>query len=163
MFLLRTCFWLAIVVMILPTGKPDSNVTNPTVTGVSATDTPAFDTDSALDAAAAAIGDLSSFCTRNPGACETGAAAAEAFKAKAKAAVRMIYDWATGDEAETSSGMPPQEDFAGKAANLGGALPADFITGTVQLASAKKSKSQNTLRIEDIIPEWTGPATNRTA
>ncbi len=163
MFLLRTFFWLGIVVMILPTGKPSNDVTGATVTGVSATDATAFDTDSALDAAAAAIGDLSSFCTRNPGACETGAAAAEAFKEKAKAAVRMIYDWATVDGEETSSRMHSPEEFPGKAANLGRLEADSFITGTVHLASAKKSKSQNTLRIDDIIPEWTGPGTNRTA
>ena len=163
MFILRTFFWLAVVVMILPTGKSDGDVTDTTATGVSMTDTPGFDTNSALDAAATAVGDLSSFCTRNPGACETGAAAAEAFKAKTKDAVRMLYDWATGGDAETSSGIRSQEDVLGKTANMYRQLPANFFTGTVHLASGKKSKSQNTLRIEDIIPEWTGPSTNRTA
>ena len=58
-FLLRTAFWLSIVLVLLPT--PESVKTEP---GVGAAQ--------AVTAASATFSDMSQFCTRQPGACEVG-------------------------------------------------------------------------------------------
>ena len=62
-FLIRTAFWLSIVIMLLPTPQsmkaPESNV--------GATQ--------AISAASATVSDVRQFCARQPDACEVGSAA----------------------------------------------------------------------------------------
>ena len=155
MFVLRTLFWLAVLILILPTGRSaDTAAVKP------APEEAYFDAGSAIDAAVATVGDLSSFCTRNPKVCETGTAAAAAFETKAKQGVRMLYDWATGSD----DGPNAQPDRALDRAAATGLPHADAATtGSFRVAAQSKPKSQNTLRLEDIIPEWSGPRKKRSA
>lgn len=158
MFILRTLFWLAVLILILPTGKSAD-----TATVKPAAEEAYFDAGTAIDAAVATVGDLSSFCTRNPKVCETGTAAAAAFETKAKQGVRMLYDWAAGsDDAANAANKQPARALD-RAAAIG--LPhADAVTtGSFRVAAKGKPKSQNTLRLEDIIPEWSGPRKKRSA
>ena len=149
MFIPRTLFWLTILILVLPTGKTaDMDAVTPAAAQVN------FDTGSAIDAAIATAGDVSSFCTRNPKVCETGSAAAAAFESKAKQGVRMLYDWATGNEG-----------YGNAAYNQPAGAPdrSGAVTGSFRVAAGNKSTSQNTLRLEDIIPEWSGPRKKQSA
>src|SRR5262245_25808991 len=82
MFLLRTAFWMSIVLVLLPSGG-----SNPTPQGqqIGAAD--------AVSAASAAVSDLGNFCTRQPAACEVGSQAAVALGQRAQAGAKMIYDF----------------------------------------------------------------------
>lgn len=59
-FLIRSAFWLCLVILLIP-GDPESGSAAPRVT-----------LGQAFSAAGATIYDLSGFCGRNPEACETG-------------------------------------------------------------------------------------------
>ena len=158
MFILRTLFWLAVLILVLPTGKSaDTDTVTPAAAQAN------FDAGSALDAAIATVGDVSSFCTRNPKVCETGSAAAAAFESKAKQGVRMLYDWATGNEGDGNAEVgQPTKALDRSAARFSGQADA-VVTGSFQMASGDKPKSQNTLRLDDIIPEWSGPRKKQSA
>ena len=81
-FLLRTAFWLSVVVLFLPAAPPpDGQVLR------------AVGTDEALLAAQAAVKDAAGFCARNPQACETGTAALLAFGQKAQTGARWVYEF----------------------------------------------------------------------
>ena len=79
-FLLRTAFWLSIVVMLLPT--PD---TMKTPDGVGAA--------KAVSAASATVSDMGQFCTRQPDACEVGSQALTQFGHKAQASAKWLYEF----------------------------------------------------------------------
>ena len=79
-FLIRTAFWLSIVIMLLPT--PDSMKTEG---GVGATQ--------AISAASATMADMKGFCVRQPEACDVGAQALTQFGRKAQASARWLYEF----------------------------------------------------------------------
>jgi hypothetical protein len=78
-FLLRTAFWLSIVLVLLPT--PNSEKTEP---GIGAAQ--------AVTAASATFSDMTQFCTRQPGACEVGSQALVQFGHKAQASAKWLYE-----------------------------------------------------------------------
>ena len=86
MFLLRTAFWLSVVVLLLPADK-ESGEPAPRVT--------AFE---AIVATQAAVADMSQFCTRQPDVCETGGAAFHVFADKVKTGVGMISSYFSEEE-----------------------------------------------------------------
>lgn len=92
-FLLRTAFWIGLVLLLLPidTGSDESNVG-----GVSPVQ--------AFFAAQSTISDLSGFCERNPETCETGGQAIARIGAKAKVSAQMIYEYLEEDETAASGG-----------------------------------------------------------
>lgn len=79
-FLLRTAFWLSIVIMLLPT--PDSMKTPD---GVGAAQ--------AVSAASATVSDMKQFCQRQPDACEVGSQALTQFGHKAQASAKWLYEF----------------------------------------------------------------------
>lgn len=80
-FLLRVAFWLSIVLVLLPSGKYQSN--NPA---------PSIGPADAVSAASAAVSDMTGFCQRQPDACEVGGQAAVAFGQRAQAGARYLFD-----------------------------------------------------------------------
>jgi hypothetical protein len=104
-FLLRTAFWISIVLALLPTGgsQPKSNETP--IRAIEA-----------VSAAGAAMSDMSQFCGRQPEACVVGAQAVSAFGQRAQAGAKMVYEILSEKmaPAETGSVTPS------KAANTGG-------------------------------------------
>jgi hypothetical protein len=95
-----------------------------------------------IGSAIEAVSDAASFCERRPGVCQTAGYVAAKLEAKAKYSVRLIYEWAN------------------EASQDGTALPADrtaradqIVTGSTTLAAGR-----STLILEDLIPEWRGPA-----
>jgi hypothetical protein len=97
-FLIRTAFWLSIVVMLLPTPQsmklPESNVSAA----------------QAISAASATVSDMRQFCDRQPGACEAGSAALTQFGHKAQASAKWVYDFLTeklgNDQTASVKGEP---------------------------------------------------------
>lgn len=121
-FLLRTAFWIGLVILLLPidTGPEDDGPV-----GVSPWQ--------ALSAAQSTVSDISSFCTRNPDACETGGEALRTFGAKARESARLVYEYL--DE---------------------GAAP-DTQEGALTTGST------GTLTADDLAPQWVGPTPSQPA
>jgi hypothetical protein len=126
-FLLRVGFWLSVVVLLLPTGKPQQNEATPSVTAVDA-----------FSAAAAAVGDMRQFCTRQPDACTVGSHAAQAFGQKAQASAKMVYEFISETAAAGQTASAPST--------------------TAPAASGAEPPAQNTLLPADRSPAWRGPA-----
>jgi hypothetical protein len=89
-FLLKTAFWLSIVIMLLPTGTQS----NPSQVGAA----------DAVTAAGAAVTDMRQFCERQPGACAIGAQAVTSFGYKAQAGAKMLYEFLTDKLGPTETG-----------------------------------------------------------
>lgn len=100
MFLLRTAFWLSMVVVLLP-GDPETGEDAPRVSAFQA-----------LSAAQLAAHDLSNFCVRNPDVCETGGAAFSVFADKVRYSARQLYGYFNEDSgpAEPARGTLTPED-----------------------------------------------------
>ena len=147
MRIIRTIIVLSGVAAFMPSAPEDVNQAAPSVASAENSDT------GYLEVATNTFSDLASFCARQPGVCETAGFVAHKLELKAKYGVRLIYDWA--NEASTPSAVQP------KLAN--GSDPIE--TGSMKLASAKRlpKNSQSTLRLDDIIPVWRGPASAKTS
>jgi Family of unknown function (DUF5330) len=126
MFLLRTAFWLAVVLALLPSFGPKASA--PAATGVEATE--------AVTAASETLGDMIGFCSRQPNACAAGVHLASAIGQRAQAGAKMLYGMVGERLAKAESAV---EDGA----------PAST-------PSADLKVSQNTLTSADLMPAWRG-------
>lgn len=106
--------------------------------------TAAPETVSVVSAASQTVSDVASFCSRQPGVCNTAGYVVAKLEAKAKYGVRLIYQWAS--EANGEPAASPLD-------NLAAGDP--ITTGSAVAAAAKDAPS--TLRIEDLLPRWRGP------
>jgi hypothetical protein len=98
-FLLRTAFWLSIVIALLPSPesmKPES--------GVGAAQ--------AVSAASATFSDMSQFCARQPDACQIGSRALSHFGHKAQASAKWLYDMLASKSAATQTPAEPAKAVA---------------------------------------------------
>lgn len=93
-FLIRTAFWLSIVIMLLPT--PDSMKTPE----------PGIGAAQAVSAASATVSDMGLFCSRQPDACQIGSQALTHFGHKAQASARWLYEKLTSKSASEQTGTP---------------------------------------------------------
>lgn len=73
MFLIRTAFWLCLLILILPTDQQKQQAV--------------------YGNAEAAVQDMRGFCTRNPDVCEASKNAAYTFSQKAKFGAKMLMDF----------------------------------------------------------------------
>jgi hypothetical protein len=126
MFLLRTAFWLAVVLALLPSFGPKAAA--PAATGVEATE--------AVSAASDTLGDMIGFCSRQPNACAAGVHLASALGQRAQAGAKMLYGM-VGERLAKAEGAA--EDGA----------PASTSSVDVKV-------SQNTLTAADLVPAWRG-------
>ena len=85
MFLIRTAFWLAVVIMLIPVD--DKSATAQATAG------DAIGAFEAASAAQATIKDMSGFCGRNPAACEIGGRIGTTFMLKARTGARLAYQF----------------------------------------------------------------------
>src|SRR5205823_3478757 len=102
MFLLRTAFWISVVLVLLPSGETKPQPEAPKVGAVDA-----------ISAATSAVADVGQFCSRNPEACVTGTHAAVAFGQRAQAGAKMVYEFLS-ERLETGSVAKPADGKAEK-------------------------------------------------
>jgi hypothetical protein len=92
-FLLRMAFWLGLVLVLLPRDKTPETDKLPQI-GAS----------DAVQAATAAVSDMSQFCKRQPAACEVGGQAATVIGQRAEDGARKIYRIITDKKAPDHTG-----------------------------------------------------------
>jgi hypothetical protein len=126
MFLLRTAFWLAVVLALLPSFGPKAAA--PAATGADATE--------AVTAASETLGDMIQFCSRQPNACAAGVHLASAIGQRAQAGAKMLYGM-VGQQLAKTEGAPENS------------APANAPAADVKV-------SQNTLTTADLAPAWRG-------
>jgi len=106
MFLIRTAFWLSVVVLVLPTPQsmkvPESNV----------------GTTQAVSAASAAVSDMGQFCARQPDACKIGSQALTQFGYKAQASAKWVYEFLTDKLGPAQTGSVAAEPARGAPADV---------------------------------------------
>jgi len=123
--------------------------------------------------------DVSSFCERQPVTCRVMSDVTSIAQAKAKYSIRLANEWAAGTDGDTTypaadDAIPvfgtdretntfPEPDAAGGKSirDLIDSSSADpLITGSTRKV-AEADAGTNTLRIEDILPDWRGPEPSR--
>jgi Family of unknown function (DUF5330) len=136
MRLFRMIFFLGAIAALMPSPPEDRGTTAIAAREVTAPEV--------LFVASRTASDLGGFCGRQAMVCETAGFIAAKLGAKAKYGARLIYEWAN----ETSA--PGQR------------LEARLSTaGMPVLASNTVQAPQNTLTMEDLIPEWRDPSAPR--
>ena len=131
-FLLRMAFWLGLVLVLLPRDKTPESEKLPQI-GVS----------QAVQAATAAVSDMSQFCKRQPAACEVGGQAATVIGARAQDGARKLYQTITDKKAPDADKKSP--DHTG---SIGDAEDAEVAFSP-----------RDTLTPDDMTVEWRVPPT----
>lgn len=90
MFLIRTAFWLSILLLVLPLSSFKGD-------GPSEQDRASIDAMSALAAAGATVSDVRGFCERQPGACDVGSQALKVLSERAQIGAAMVQDYLKTD------------------------------------------------------------------
>ncbi|MGJ4962636.1 DUF5330 domain-containing protein [Bradyrhizobium sp. HKCCYLRH3061] len=150
-FLLRMAFWLGLVLVLLPREKsPDADKL------------PQINAHEAVQAATAAVSDMSQFCKRQPQACEVGGQAATVIGHRAQEGARKIYQIIT-DKAEGA------EKPAGTDKVIGPVKPASLDkrgndhTGSIDAPVLEEippgDAPADTLSADDLAAEWHLPPT----
>ena len=122
-FLLRLAFWLGLVLVLLPRDKtPDSEKL------------PQLSVSDAVQAATAAVSDMSQFCKRQPAACEVGGQAAAVIGQRAEDGARKLYKIITDKRAPDHTGSIGAVDNADSS-------PSDLAP-------------RDTLTPDDLAAEW---------
>jgi hypothetical protein len=122
-FLLRMAFWLGLVLVLLPREKTPESEKLPQI-GVS----------EAVQAATAAVSDMSQFCKRQPAACQVGGEAATAIGARAQEGARKLYQTITDKKSPDHTG------------SIGRVDDADPVTAD--------AAPRDTLTPNDLVAEW---------
>jgi hypothetical protein len=156
-FLLRLTFWLGLVLVLLPRDKTPESEKLPQV-GAS----------EAVQAATAAVSDMTQFCKRQPAACEVGGQAATVIGQRAADGARKVYGIIT-DKAEKAD----KADQADKTHKVDKKAPgaekpdkkAPDHTGSIgNVADAQETMiveaPRDTLTPDDLAMEWRVPAAN---
>ena len=147
-FLLRMAFWLGLVLVLLPRDKTPESEKLPQVS-----------VSDAVQAATAAVSDMSQFCKRQPQACEVGGQAATVVGVRAQDGARKIYRSVT-DKADDKKVDEKKADD--KRSEAGRKLPDH--TGSIGSADADDAvpidaAPRDTLTRDDLFAEWRLPPT----
>jgi hypothetical protein len=141
-FLLRLAFWLGLVLVLLPRDKtPDSEKL------------PQISVSDAVQAATAAVSDMSQFCKRQPAACEVGGQAATVIGARAQDGARKVYQSITDKKAPEGAKDNAKDNPKDK--------KTPDHTGSIGLADAGEPAAaeiapRDTLSADDLAVEWRG-------
>jgi hypothetical protein len=125
-FLLRMAFWLGLVLVLLPREKTPESEKLPQI-GAS----------QAVQAATAAVSDMSQFCKRQPAACEVGGQAATVIGQRAEDGARKLYRIITDKRTPDRTGSIGMAD-------------------TTNISAADLTP-RDTLTPDDLAPEWRAP------
>ena len=144
MFILRTAFWLSLVILLLPAEDPPAGAQDAAYSGEGLT------ASNVISAAQTTINDISGICTRSPDVCEVGGAALDVFVRKAKYGANRVME------------MLSDEPAAGEMKAIP-AAPVERQATADDPEMLKTPASQNTLKPEDMEPAWKAPASDRNA
>jgi len=139
-FLLRITFWLGLVLVLLPRDKtPESDK----LPNIGAAD--------AVQAATAAVSDMSQFCKRQPAACEVGGQAATIIGQRAQDGARKIYQIINDKKEQITNDKNEKTDTK----------KAPDHTGSITVAgegdATASDAPRDTLTQDDLALEWRGP------
>ena len=150
-FLLRMAFWLGLVLVLLPREKTPESEKLPQI-GAS----------QAVQAATAAVSDMSQFCKRQPAACEVGGQAASVIGQRAEDGARKLYKIITDKKAPDAAAKrapdgtdkrgPDGTDKRGpdRTGSIGAVDNADSSPGDMA--------PRDTLTPDDLVAEWRMPS-----
>ncbi|WFU70195.1 MULTISPECIES: DUF5330 domain-containing protein [unclassified Bradyrhizobium] len=145
-FLLRITFWLGLVLVLLPRDKTPESEKLPQVGAADA-----------VQAATAAVSDMSQFCKRQPAACEVGGQAATIIGQRAQDGAKKIYQ-IINDKKEQITNDKNDAKNDNKSYNK----KAPDHTGSIALAGegdiATSEAPRDTLIQDDLALEWRGPS-----
>jgi hypothetical protein len=145
-FLLRMAFWLGLVLVLLPRDKtPD------------AAKLPQINAQEAVQAATAAVSDMSQFCKRQPQACDVGGQAATVIGHRAAEGARKVYQIITDKPPETTDKIGGAEKLIGPVKPAADKRAPDH-TGSIgepQVAQVMPGEAPaDTLSSDDLAAEW---------
>jgi len=132
MFLIRTAFWLLILVLLLPTDKDQQSQIYGT--------------------AQAAVSDMASFCDRNPQTCATSQDAFSVLAQKAQYGAQMLMGLVEGQTNSFGNSLPGPVVMPSGA----GVMPVPSAV-PLEPTAWDTSASQDTLSPEDREAAWSGP------
>lgn len=139
-FLLRITFWLGLVLVLLPRDKTPESEKLPQIGAADA-----------VQAATAAVSDMTQFCKRQPAACEVGGQAATIIGQRAQDGARKIYQIINDKKEQITNEKNDKND-----------KKAPDHTGSIAMAGEGDAISseapQDTLSQDDLALEWRGPA-----
>ena len=141
-FLLRMCFWLGLVLVLLPRDKtPESEKL------------PQISVGDAVQAATAAVSDMGQFCKRQPQACEVGGQAATVIGTRAQDGARKVYRSVTDKKADEKKPDDKKSEADKKTPDHTGSIGATNNEGPPEVAP------RDTLTAEDLATDWRLPPT----
>ena len=156
-FLLRLTFWLGLVLVLLPRDKtPESGKL------------PQIGASEAVQAATAAVSDVSQFCKRQPTACEVGGQAASVIGQRAADGARKVYGIITDKPEKADKTDKPEQvdkphkiDKKAPGADKSEKKAPDH-TGSISIvADAEQAVAvdapRDTLTSDDLAMEWRPP------
>lgn len=139
-FLLRITFWLGLVLVLLPRDKTPESEKLPQIGAADA-----------VQAATAAVSDMTQFCKRQPAACEVGGQAATIIGQRAQDGARKIYQIINDKKEHITNDKIDKID-----------KKAPDHTGSIALAgegdAASSEMPRDTLSQDDLALEWRGPS-----
>jgi hypothetical protein len=139
-FLLRITFWLGLVLVLLPRDKTLESEKLPQIGAADA-----------VQAATAAVSDMTQFCKRQPTACEVGGQAATIIGQRAQDGARRLYQIINDKKEQIGNEKNDKTD-----------KKAPDHTGSIALAgegdAASSETPRDTLNQDDLALEWHGPA-----
>ena len=135
-FLLRITFWLGLVLVLLPRDKTPESEKLPQIGAADA-----------VQAATAAVSDMSQFCKRQPAACEVGGQAATIIGQRAQDGARKIYQIINDKKEQITNDKNDKK--------------APDHTGSIAIAGEGDAEAtataRDTLTQDDMALEWRGP------
>jgi hypothetical protein len=138
-FLLRITFWLGLVLVLLPRDKTPESEKLPQIGAADA-----------VQAATAAVSDMTQFCKRQPAACEVGGQAASIIGQRAQDGAKKIYQIINDKKEQITNEKNEKSD-----------KKAPDHTGSITLAgegdTAASEAPRDTLTQDDLALEWRGP------
>src|SRR5215831_2116676 len=143
-FLLRMAFWLGLVLVLLPREKTPQSEKLPQVS-----------VGDAVQAATAAVTDMSQFCKRQPQACEVGGQAATAIGVRAEDGARKIYRSITDRKPDEKKADDKKPGADKKSPDHTGSIGAADNDDAAQSDAAPR----DTLTPDDLTAEWRLPPT----
>ena len=137
-FLLRITFWLGLVLVLLPRDKtPESDKL------------PQIGAADAVQAATAAVSDMTQFCKRQPAACEVGGQAATIIGQRAQDGAKKIYQIINDKKDTNEKNDKPDKKVPDHTGSITVAGEGD---------AAATEAPRDTLTQDDLALEWRGPA-----